>query len=628
MLKKAEIEKMIAERTAGTWRGIKFATVDIESAVYRKEVRELDCEVFGWLRNGTKDAAAWEGLSEDERLVLEWERAHEGAFKKGLLVDKHRKGGASVDLICRAEADGKAFEAERIWIEQLIKARHPFKNCVCKQLKNLVREQRYQQRRVGESEEELASMGVMSVEEVRHNRKYATVEERKAAAKAYQEAYRLARKNGTWRPKREIGKRRVIEMLDERSPQQAASVQQQGAGAEARQSEIGDWDEIVMPYLGSHDGEGARKQGKGRKLTPEEMREYAPSDSEREAAAKRAAKSEWQRRYRELKRLAAGKPKRGRRKYATPEEAKEAAREYHRAYGKKYRALKKSGAWQPKAAKRDEGLGIGDQVPVEPEKKGGRRSQFATEEERRAAKNEYNRKYHLLRKTGLWVRKNRVFSERVAKSAGVLTEKERIAQAMSFPAKRLFGSEAEWKIAVEAKCKRAPMTKKEREERRQRIKEQYGFDIWTPVKKLTPEELEGRKRWLRDEEAEYRNRNREHITIYNREYRKRKRAEALAIKQKTWTAEEWAAWEKKQAARGRGTPEHFVKEVVKVLAESGKISEDEVMDHLLEHGGVDFLMSGAEAIGKDRAKRPSMVKAAAMAVALYIDPEGAVMFPK
>ena len=610
MLKKAEIEKMIAERAEGTWKGIKFATVDIESAVYGKEVRELDCEVFGWLRNGTKDAAAWEGLSEDERLVLEWERAHEGAFKKGLLVDKHRKGGASVDLICRAEADGKAFEAERIWIEQLIKARHPFKNCVCKQLKNLVREQRYQQRRVGESEEELASMGVMSVEEVRHNRKYATVEERKAAAKAYQEAYRLARKKGTWRPKREIGKRRVIEMLDEGSPQQAASVQQQGAGAEARQSEIGDWDEIVMPYLGSHDGEGARKQGKGRKLTPEEMR---------------AAKSEWQRRYRELKRLAAGKPKRGRRKYATPEEAKEAAREYHRAYGKKYRALKKSGEWVPRS-ERVQTAAVA--APVEPKKKGGRRSQFATEEERRAAKNEYNRKYHLLRKTGLWVRKNRVFSERVAKSAGVLTEKERIAQAMSFPAKRLFGSEAEWKIAVEAKCKRAPMTKKEREERRQRIKEQYGFDIWTPVKKLTPEELEGRKRWLRDEEAEYRNRNREHITIYNREYRKRKRAEALAIKQKTWTAEEWAAWEKKQAARGRGTPEHFVTEVVKVLAESGKISEDEVMDHLLEHGGVEFLMSGAEAIGKDRAKRPSMVKAAAMAVAFYIDPEGAVMFPE
>lgn len=52
------------------------------------------------------------------------------------------------------------------------------------------------------------------------------------------------------------------------------------------------------------------------------------------------------------------------------------------------------------------------------------------------------------------------------------------------------------------------------------------------------------------------------------------------------------------------------------------------MNHLLEHGGVEFLMSGAEAIGKDRAKRPSMVKAAAMAVAFYIDPDGAVMFPE
>ena len=455
-------------------------------------------------------------------------------------------------------------------------------------------------------------------------RKYKTPEEAKAAAKAQQAAYRAARKAGTWVRKNRVLSERIAaragvevgfdpkvgEVTEDAkaAAEKAASVQQQGTGAEARPHESGNWDEIVMPYLGSTDDEANRT--KGRKLTPEE---------------KRAAKSEWQRRYRELKRLAAGKPKRGRRKYATPEEAKEAARAYHRAYGKKYRALKKSGEWVPKS-QRVQTAAIA--APVEPKKKGGRRSQFATEEERRAAKNEYNRKYHLLRKTGLWVRKNRVFSERVAKSAGVLTEKERIAAAMSFPAKRLFGSEADWKAAVEAKCKRAPMTKKEREERRRRIKEKYGFDIWKPVKKLTPEEIEGRKRWLRDEEAEYRKLHREHITIYNREYRQRKRAEALAIKQRTWTAEEWAAWRAKEAAKGRGKPEHFVKEVVKVLAESGKISEDKVMEHLLEHGGVEFLMSGAEAIGKDRAKRPSMVKAAAMAVAFYIDPEGAVMFPE
>lgn len=184
------------------------------------------------------------------------------------------------------------------------------------------------------------------------------------------------------------------------------------------------------------------------------------------------------------------------------------------------------------------------------------------------------------------------------------------------------------KERLAAKSKRAPMTKEEREERRKRIKEQYGFDIWTPVKKLTPEELEGRKRWLRDEEAAYRARNRERINIYNRDYHRRKRAEALAFAQKSWTAEEWAKWEKREAAKGRGESEHFVREVVKVLAESGKISGDKVMDHLLEHGGVEFLMSGAEAIGKDRAKRPSMVKAAAMAVAFYVDPDNAIMFPE
>ena len=452
-------------------------------------------------------------------------------------------------------------------------------------------------------------------------RKYKTPEEAKAAARAQQAAYRAARKAGTWVRKNRILSERIAAKAGVEvgfDPKVGGVTEEAKAAAEktasVRQQEPPeDWDEIVMPYLGSRDDEANRT--KGRKLTPEE---------------KRAAKSEWQRRYRELKRLAAGKPKRGRRKYATPEEAKEAARAYHRAYGKKYRALKKSGVWVPKSqGDAKDGKDVrdgGGAASVEP-KKVGRRPKFATEEERRAAKNEYNRKYHLLRKTGLWVRKNRVFSERVAKSAGVLTEKERLAAAMSFPAKRLFGSEGEWKAAVEAKCKRAPMTKKEREERRKRIKEQYGFDIWKPAKKLTPEELEGRRRWLRDEEAEYRNRNREHITAYNSEYRRRKRAEALAIKQKTWTAEEWAAWRAKEEAKGRGKPEHFVKEVVKLLAESGRIGEDEVMNHLLENGGVEFLMSGAEAIGKDRAKTPKMVKAAARAVAFYIDPDGAVMFP-
>ena len=393
-----------------------------------------------------------------------------------------------------------------------------------------------------------------------------TEAERKARKKAYQAAYQKAKKDGTWRPKKALGKGRVIDLAPVVIPEVEPPAHE------------GPWEEIVMPYLGTREEEGAGGRAVGRKLTPEE---------------KRAAKTEWQRRYRELKRLAAGKPKRGRRKYATPEEAKEAARAYHRAYGKKYRALKKSGEWKPRSAKvavqpSDNGTALNNGCGGEGTRRptGGRVSKFATEEERRAAKNEYNRKYHLLRKTGLWVRKNRVFSERVAKSAGLKTEKERLAEEMATPAKRLFGSEAEWLAALSAR--RGPQGSR----------------------KKTPEEL------------------REEQRVYNREYRRRRRAEDLARKQQTWTAEEWEAWRAKEANKGRGNPAHFVKEVVKVLAETSKLNEEAVMAHLLEHGGVDFLTAGAEAIGKDRAKRPAMVKAAARAVAFYVDPDNAVMFPE
>ena len=48
--------------------------------------------------------------------------------------------------------------------------------------------------------------------------KYETEEERKAAAKAYQAAYRKAKKDGTWRPKKEVGKARVITLASSPIP--------------------------------------------------------------------------------------------------------------------------------------------------------------------------------------------------------------------------------------------------------------------------------------------------------------------------------------------------------------------------------------------------------------------------
>ena len=85
------------------------------------------------------------------------------------------------------------------------------------------------------------------------------------------------------------------------------------------------------------------------------------------------------------------------------------------------------------------------------------------------------------------------------------------------------------------------------EKRKQEIFEKYGFTLGK--KPVTPEEMEGFKRWQRDQEAEYRERHREHITAYNREYRRRKRQEAFERAQTKWTPAQWAEWEKRQERR-------------------------------------------------------------------------------
>lgn len=84
------------------------------------------------------------------------------------------------------------------------------------------------------------------------------------------------------------------------------------------------------------------------------------------------------------------------------------------------------------------------------------------------------------------------------------------------------------------------------------ILEKYGFMLGR--KPVTTEEIEGFKRWQRDREAEYRERHHDRITECNREYRRRRRAEALAEAQAKWTPAQWAAWNKKQEKKERGTP--------------------------------------------------------------------------
>ena len=69
-----------------------------------------------------------------------------------------------------------------------------------------------------------------------------------------------------------------------------------------------------------------------------------------------------------------------------------------------------------------------------------------------------------------------------------------------------------------------------------------------------------------------------------------------------------------------------MKEVVRDLAQMHNMTEDEITERLIELGGIDFLVSGAESIGKERCANKCMLQAAVRALALYLDPEKAEMF--
>ena len=163
------------------------------------------------------------------------------------------------------------------------------------------------------------------------------------------------------------------------------------------------------------------------------------------------------------------------------------------------------------------------------------------------------------------------------------------------------------------------------EEKRRIIREKYGF---TPGKKpATPDEIEGFKRWQRDQEAEYRKRHHDKITAYNREYRRRKRAEALAKQQTTWTPEQWDVWKKQQESKARGTPAWLIREVVKYLAGKEYLPEDDVVQWIIENDGIDFLTRGAESMGMERLRGKAAIPMAARALMFYIDPDRATLFP-
>ena len=156
----------------------------------------------------------------------------------------------------------------------------------------------------------------------------------------------------------------------------------------------------------------------------------------------------------------------------------------------------------------------------------------------------------------------------------------------------------------------------------------YGFRLGK--KPETPEEIEGRKRYDRDMEAAMRERRRDKIRVYNREYRRKRRAAALAVEQAKWSSEQWATYNKKMANKTypKGSPQWLIKEVVCYLAQIQDLPEDAVTARLIELGGMDFLVKGAESMGRLRCGYSSTVLAAVRALGLYLDPDNVAMFSR
>ena len=106
----------------------------------------------------------------------------------------------------------------------------------------------------------------------------------------------------------------------------------------------------------------------------------------------------------------------------------------------------------------------------------------------------------------------------------------------------------------------------------------------------------------------------------------RKRQEALEKAQRKWTPAQWAAWERQQEAKERGTPAWLVREVARYLAAEGNLKPDDVMAWLIENDSIDFLTKGAESMGKQRLLGRKAIPMAARAVSFYCSPDAAVMF--
>lgn len=455
----------------------------------------------------------WSVIGEYDRCEIKWRRIGAILFevdaetRLGLLEEKEKLNARLEEIV--KTGDG----GESDWFDEI---------------RELVTEDDPQRRAAMAEQSEILKRALAIVEGMKGRpgrKRMGTSEEIAARKRAYQFAYREARKNGTWIPKKELGKGARVVCLEAGEAAQKAHL----AALEAVREE--------QARLAAEAAEAARRAAEAKRLEEEaEAARLRAEIAEREGAAEDRRLAE-----RELKRQAA----------------------VRRGMGK-----------PPQSAEAD----------------------AADLEELTAI---FRERRHILEE-----------AERVA--APFFAEERAVQRAKVEALKSL----PEYQVYLQ-----------EKEAKKKELLEKYGFQVGKQYKRTTPQREAARLEYQRFREGWMRKFHREQLTNYNREYRRRKRAEALAEKQKVWTAEEWAAWNEKQRRKtvGEGTNAGFVKGVVAFLAKAGTMSEDEILARLFEAGAMEFLQRGYASLGRAKA-RGGMVAAAARAVAFFIDPESSVMF--
>ena len=82
--------------------------------------------------------------------------------------------------------------------------------------------------------------------------------------------------------------------------------------------------------------------------------------------------------------------------------------------------------------------------------------------------------------------------------------------------------------------------------------------------------------------------------------------------------------------RVKAPPQLGEQKLLRRLAEQGGVAEDLIMEKLMENGCIEFISQGVESYKEAHKSLPDsrrFVKTVARAVAFFLDPDGAVMFP-